>query len=372
MGEKTFHRTAYHATRKKLDIEDATGVTRRAEQKARSTNKLDPMVDPSVDAIRRSLLRFDPAENGRWKVTIGCPMDIESITDTTGSMGHNVDVAMEVLPDTYELCSQVLPGYDPQFALGIFGDVVDAFPFQQMQFEMEAEKLVECLANMTPERKGGDNPEDPQYGLFAAAYLRSTYANRIGLKGYHFATSDAPMHNRISEDQLIRIFGDTVFDKIKENGYQIDRDYLPMPKEVVSDLLKRTHAFFLQVGEDDDARENWTKLYGAERVIALPNTKYLPHVKAVIIGLTEGTLQLEGVVEFLMKNNMSETEAKCVQRSVSKIPIGAQATLRAKIGHALPKAGDIFANKTDLWPVDATDIVAELPDEETDDIDWLE
>lgn len=369
MGYETFSKTTYERSRRSHGITSDMGVTRAAEQEAKKTGKLRPSVDPAVDAIRRSLVRFD-ARDGKWVVTVGCPMDIESICDTTGSMGDNVDVAMKVLPDTYALCAQMLPGYDPQLAIGIFGDVEDKFVLCRPQYEMSADKIVGALKDMTPERDGGDFTEDPQYGLFGAAYLTAAYTNRIGLKGYHFVISDAPTREYLRQSHIERVFGEDVWEKLTENGHQIDPKNLPTTKEVVGDLLKRAHAFFLQVGNDSSVKSQWAELYGRERVVTLPDTKYLPQVQAAIIGLTEGTLNSQEIKNFLMANNMPKSAAEDVLRDLIGIPIGAQSALRGRLPRAVPKAGDVFANKTDLWPIDH-DAVPAVADTANDTVNWL-
>jgi len=246
MGRDTLSRSSYvsHAPT------ESSHVTKKAEQEAYATGKLNPLVDPAeYGVIRRSLPRFDKAKgSGFWELTVGLPIPIETRVDTTGSMGGNVDVALRVLPDMYELCSYVLPGFDIQIATGIFGDISDNFVLCRPQFEMTAENLVNQLTLMVPERKGGDTPEDPHYGLFGAAYLTSARINGYGLMGYDFTISDAPARDSLSESQLVRIFGPDIFDKIIENGFQLDKNDLPSTKDVVKDLQKRAHAFFLQVG----------------------------------------------------------------------------------------------------------------------------
>lgn len=350
MGRETFSRVSYARSVKTFAPGDGP-VTDRAEQEAHSTGKLNPLVDPAeYGVIRRSLLRLEQKPSGLWEVTVGTPMPVETRVDTTGSMGGNVDIALGVLPEAFELCSQVLPGYDLHMAIGIFGDVVDHFVFCRPQFEMVAPKIVEQLTLMVPERAGGDSPEDPHYGLFGAAYLTAAYINRIGLLGYDFTVSDAPGRDRLSPKQLERIFGKEVFEKVAENGHQIDEKDLPTTAEVVQDLLKRAHAFFLQVGGSSHASGFWTEMFGADRVIALPSTEILPHVQAAIIGLTEGTLSLADVTGFLTDNNVSERDAAKIVRSVSNIPIGAQAALPNY--NRRPKLGDLFQKKTDTWPID--------------------
>jgi len=354
MGDRTFSRSAY-AKATTTFAADAGPVTRRAEQKARETGELNPLVDPKgFGVIRRSLPRLEQRPNGLWRLTVGIPMPIETRVDTTGSMGGNVDVAFRVLPHMYESCQAVLPGYDLQIATGIFGDVGDNFVLCRPQFEMEAEKIVEQLTLMVPERSGGDAPEDPHYGIFGAAYLTAAHICRLGLRGYDFTVSDETAHSGLDERQLIRIFGDEVFAKAAENGHQVNRRGLPSTAEMVADLLARTHAFFLQVESRQETTRFWAEIFGRERVVMLPSTELLPQVQAAIIGLTEGTLDLQTVEGFLRRGNVPKCEAEVIRRSVANIPIGAQAAL-PNFGER-PKKGDLFREKADIWPVDPSEV----------------
>jgi hypothetical protein len=335
-------------------------ATARAETEARRSGRLDPLVDPAgYGLIRRSLIRFNPRPDKLWEVAVGFPVPIEDHLDTTGSMGDNVDRALKILPDTADMVHSVLPGCDPQHAIGIFGDTEDRyFVICRPQFEMIADRIVKQLTLMVPERGGcGNGKEDPQYGLFAAAYLTASYANLIGLKGYDFAISDEPICGHVDARQLQRVFGDELYDKLKENGYEISPRKLPDTKEIVSALLKRTHAFFLQVGDSGDTTASWSEVYGRERVIALPSVELLPHVKTVIIGLTEGTLNLASAQKFLRDHEVGLRDAQRIIGSVANIPIGAQAALPNF--KKRPKKGDLFKSKTDLWPIDPN----EMPDE---------
>jgi len=347
-------------------------VTLKAEQHAHKTGKLNPLVDPSgYGVIRRSLPRLEQQPSGLWKLNVGTPMAIETRVDTTGSMGGNVDIALRVLPKIHELSSGVLAGYDLQIATGIFGDISDKFVLCRPQFEMEAEKIVEQLTLMVPERDGGDTPEDPHYGLFGAAYLTAAHICRLGLKSYDFTISDAPARNLLDERELIRIFGDQVFEKVVENGHKINHHDLPTTKDVVQNLLTHAHAFFLQVGSDSFTTSFWTKVFGKDRVVVLPSTELLPQVQSAIIGLTEGTLSLKAVPGFLREHNVNQRDADDITRSVAKIPIGAQAALPNF--SRLPKAGDLFREKTDLWPIDPNEIesAAGVEAESGDKVNWV-
>jgi hypothetical protein len=218
---------------------------------------------------------------------------------------------------------------------------------------MEAGKIVRQLSLMVPVRDGGDKPEDPQYGLFAGAYLTAGYINKIGLKGYDFTVSDAPARERLDEQQLYRIFGNDIFEHVAEIHPQKQRARMLRTATVVKDLLQGAHAFFLQVGQDDDTRSFWTEMFGEGRVVMLPSTELLPYVQAVIIGLTEGTLSLAEVKGFLTRNNLGAREAERIVRSVAHIPLRAQAMLPNFSRR--PKKGDLFLKKTDLWPMNPQD-----------------
>ena len=345
MGRLVFSKAAYETSRKSRGVTSDKDVTRKGEQHVRETGKLPPSVDPSVDTLRRSMLRLDPTEDGKWEVTVGCPMDIETSVDSTGSMGDNVDRAMSALPRTYELCSAMLPGYDPQLALGFFGDVCDKFVLNRPQFEMEADKIVGYLSEMNPERNGGDTPEDPQYSMFASAYLTSAYTNKIGLKGYYFLCTDAPMHGNLSKDTLERIFGEKVWEALKDNGYDFNPLCRPDLRETIEDLKKNKHAFILSI----DA-EKFYRRYFEGRIIPLLSTDYLPEFESAIIGITEGILEPEEVEDYLKSKGVSSFDIEHAIHALLALPFGAQRELEQQNKVYIPKAGDIFENKTDLVP----------------------
>lgn len=360
MGRGAFSETDYSTAKKERGITGSSHVTERTEKQVLSTGKLKPSVDPANNPIRRSLMRFDVLPDGRWLVTVGVPVCIESSLDTTASMGTNVDKAMESLPKTYECIMEVLPGRDIQLAQGIFGDRVDKFILQRPQFEMDVTKVVNSLADLCPERRGGDWPEDPHYGLFGAAYLTDAYINKIGLKGYHFLTSDAAAHEDYSMSNLRRVFGEDVLEQVVANTKQFgwvrkwteSTIYSLTIEDVVADLLKLLHAFFIRVGNDWDTYKFWREIYGENRIITIPDTVILPQIEAALIGLTEGTLAISGVKGWLKQHGISDYLAGDLADQMAKIPLGAQADLIAKLERPLPKSGDIFAKKTDLWPVD--------------------
>lgn len=354
MGHNRFTRSAYESAVKAAKVANSH-VTKKAEKQASDSGKLNPLVDPSgFNTIRPSLPRVDEfTDQGgekRYRLNVGTPMPIETRIDTTGSMGNNVDIAMRVMPDAFEQWSRFLPGYDIQVATGIFGDTSDKFPLCRPQFEMQPEKILEQLTLMVPLRAGGDIPEDPDIGIFGGAYLVRAYINRIKLKGYDFTVTDAPGRGRIDPSNLIRVYGDSVFKKVGENGHETDFSINNGPimlTDVWKALLRRAHAFILLVSDDLAVKKFWFNNCGRERVVVLPSTEYLPYIQAVLIGLTEGTLLLTEVSQYLSVTNMSESEKSAVCDSVAGIPICAQAKLPNFARR--PQKGDVFAGKPDAW-----------------------
>lgn len=359
MGRETFSVDSYRAARRTYGVTHDVGVTKRAEQQARETGRLSEIVDPAINPIRFSKIRLNPHQN-KWIATIGCPMDIEVTCDTTGSMGGEVDTEMAVLPDLYDAVSNVLPGYDPQLCLGIFGDVCDEFVMCRPQFEMEAPKIVNYLKEMAPQRAGGDSPEDPQYAMFARAYLTDAYTNHIGLKGYHFVVTDATCHHRITREVITRVFGKDVFDNELKNMARV-----PSMEQMVKDLKSKTHQFILVMGSSSTA-EFWRDLCGEKSVVEIDSTRQLPAVISAIIGLTEGTIDVTGIEQHLGGN-----ADRYLIAQLSNIDIGAQAKLRHAMAHPVPKAGDIFANKSDVWPTAEDGDGGSVSAESSDHIEYL-
>ncbi|MBO7131944.1 hypothetical protein J6V85_01600 [Candidatus Saccharibacteria bacterium] len=358
MGRSTFSVESYRKAREDYGVTHDTGVTEVAEKHAQETGRLSEIVDPAINPIRRSLIRLDPHQK-KWIATIGCPMDIEVSCDTTGSMGSEVDTEMKVLPDLYKAVAKVLPGYDPQLCLGIFGDVCDDFVMCRPQFEMEAPKIVNYLKEMAPQRDGGDTPEDPQYAMFARAYLTDAYTNRIGLKGYHFIVTDAPCHHRLNRSEIERIFGKDIFDNELKNMTEI-----PTMEEMIKDLKDKAHQFILVISANTRTVRDWCDLCGSSSVIKIDSTRQLPAVISAIIGLTEGTMDIADLERRIDYFGLAS--------QLYRIDIGAQAKLRHALPHPVPKAGDIFRNKGDLWPIQPGDEDAEeKPLETPDHIEYL-
>lgn len=354
MGEKTSSRTAFvDATSQHTSGSGPS--TANAEREVRATGKLNPLVDPSqYGVIRPSRCRFIQQDNGLWRLTVGTPYPVETRADTTSSMGDNVDVILNVLPSGWEMITEVLPGSDPQIAMGIFNDLQDRVILCRPQFEALAERIVPQLTYMVPCRNGQGYAGGAPYGLFGAAYLTAPYLVRIGLKSYDFTVTDTEAHDDLSYRLLTQIYGPDVLAKAAENGFPFSSTNLPSTKQIVQDLLNRCHPFLFHVGDRRESIQSWSDVYGKERVIRLPDTRYLPHAQAAVIGLTEGTLGLCDLHEFFKNHGVPADVVRLLEASLVNIPLGAQALL-PNFGRR-PMAGALFREKGDLWPMTPEEI----------------
>lgn len=386
MGDETLSNDAYVKVKSSATSGGRRQATFEAEDRIAAGKGMDPMVDPKGPAhlgpVRMSLPRFEK-KGDFWLLTQGLPMAEELLLDTTGSMGDNVDDAFNVLPDAYKMLIRgkngVLSRYDVQVATAIFNDVEDRVQngipvLCRSQFEM-GEKIAEQMTKLPPGRMGkGNGKEDPQFGLFAAAYLTNAAINNYGLKYYHWTVSDEPLVETLSYHWLKEIFGEDILSRLEENGHNFTTQNLPSTGEAVQTLQKNAHAFFLFVeGWNSAVLRQWSEMYGEDRVVILPEgTKYLHYVKACIIGLTEGVLNLQNAHEFLEQHGASSHIARQIVRSVAHIPVAAQTF--CENFDKIPMAGDIFREKTDLWPIDPDELdkikdPLDLSDQE--EINWL-
>jgi hypothetical protein len=343
-AETTFRSTASEAKVR-------GSVTFAGEQRARQGKGLDPLVDPSkYDVVRISNNLLVP-KGDQFVLEFGVAMPVESDPDTTGSMGQNVELVFGALPKVQKLLVQgngaVLRRYHTQIATGVIQDQVDKFPYQRSQFEPDNE-VERQMGLLVPEKGGGDPEEDYQIGLFAAAYLTKASITAYGLRGYYFPLGDEIGRDRLDREVLQQVFGPSVFEKAF--GPKAPKD-LPSTKEVAEQLLKYWHPFFLQVGASSHTTKWWREVLGKDRVIILPRTEDVAEVQATIIGLTEGTLDLQSVPDFLAQVRLSRERAAAVAEAVRGIPIGLQKTLPNF--DRIPMAGAIFANRDDIWPIGA-------------------
>lgn len=293
----------------------ATGkeITEVFRNQTLNSGRLPENVDPRYNLIRKVYLPEDERSSSQM-YAVPC----ETLMDTTGSEGKNVDNFANNLVVAYNYLADVLPqGSVLKICASTFGDGEDRFPFQCGSFASDERTLINNLARLYPEKMGGDGPEDPQYGLLYAAYLTLAEVFELGIKGYHFTVTDAPAHGYFKREHIEKIYGNDVFRAFRENlAVHRNTDIFCMEhlqhlkmETLVADLKRLYHAFVILTGDDNDAWRYWCVIYGKNRVFQIPSIEFLPQVEAGIIALTEGTRKLDSDFRNWLK--------QCNERSIS-------------------------------------------------------
>lgn len=352
MGSRVLSDEAYKVVTDRVQAHGS--ATFAGEERRKKGLGLDPLIDPAGHGlIRRALCRFEKSGD-YFSLPNGVAMPVESLLDGTGSMGaHNISAALYHLKLAYDQFSRhSLVRYDPQLATAMFGDTSDPCVLQGSQFEMDEQIAHQItLFDLGGFNGHGNEKENPEYGLFGATFLRDFDIHRYGLKAYHFALSDEAIVHRLDSKQIERIYGPTVWEKLKENNKEVDERNLPTTPEMVKILLEGAHAFFFLFKEAyPHARSSWIKCYGKERVVDVPRTELFPFFESAIIGLTEGVVDMQTVEDFLRETGVDSDDARIIKRAVAGIPIGAQAVLPNF--DKIPAKGSMFAQKRDLWPME--------------------
>ena len=272
MGRETFSVESYRTARRDYGVTHDSGVTRKAEQRARDTGHLSEIVDPAVNPMRFSKIRLNPHQK-KWIATLGCPMDIEVSCDTTGSMGGEVDTEMAVLPDLYEAVAKVLPGYDPQLCLGIFGDVCDDFidTFRELLLTKSYFNLDDWYTALGVETKQG-----MIYEKESSEILRKLNLKSFG-EGYKVMIIWQPQKmNTTCANKLLKILEEppqrTIFLLVSEQ-----------PEQLLSTILSRVQQIRVPRLSDDEIRDgliaNGYEAQNATDWAHIANGSYLNAIK---------------------------------------------------------------------------------------------
>lgn len=373
--EKAAYSSTTRAKTEEKIRERRESVTDPGKQRTRQGLGLDPLVDPKTHGCSResvNLLVQQP--DGTWKLIYGVAMGVKTGLDTTGSVGQeNIDTAFRVIPTTQKLLvsSQTRPGllarYHAQFATAMIQDQRDNYAHAHTEFEPDNE-VDNQMRKLDVNCAGGDGQEEYLHDLWYTAYRIKTSIRRYGLKPYYFIVGDERGRSYLSPRWIERTFGITIQSPLATTD--LDKyDYAPenldgwmpqrypnielselSPRVLGQKVLESWHPFFLQIGSRPHTTAWWRDILGENRLITLPSVDSIAEIQAVIIGLTESTLNLQEVPDFLMEvAGISREEARRVQQAVSHIPMRAQALLPNF--NKIPPAGSIFKNRDDLWPI---------------------
>lgn len=226
--------------------------------------------------------------------------------DETGSMGH-IPVALQ--KDLGELYGTILrKGYaeHPQVLVGAYGDAeTDRVPLQVSQFESD-NRIDDNLDKLFLEGNGGGNGGESMAlaWYYLATHTATDSLEKRGKKGYAFFIGDETALN-LRPEQIKQYVGD-------------EQPLIPLDlPSVVAALQESWDAYVLVI---DNSSAHWqgsvkfyTDLFG-DHAIVLENPESVSPTIALMIGVLEGTIDLDEGAEDL--KGIGDAEAAV--RSVSK------------------------------------------------------
>jgi len=259
--------------------------------------------------------------------------------DVTGSMG---DIPITLQNKLGGLMAMLLAkGYveHPQIFFGAVGDATcDLVPLQVGQFESGCE-MDDVMSNIYVERGGGGQGTE-SYEL-AAWFSHTKFATdaweKRGQKGYMFFIGDEMPYGKVSAAEVRELVGDT----LQEGS---------MSSASVFDALKKKWNVYCLIpfGASNygirEIRETWQGLLGKDHVVFLENPDGVTETIALIVGMGEGKIDLDGGKKDLVEGgtdaNLADvvtTALVPVSKTLSCMAAGKSSCVAASV--ALPVDG---------------------------------
>ncbi len=276
-----------------------------------------PTLDPKGVRVRESRDSHEhPASNS-----------IVVMFDVTGSMLGVPVTLQKKLPELLGLLLR--KGYisDPQILFGAIGDATcDRVPLQVGQFESD-NRMDENLENIFLEGGGGGQRTE-SYEL--AMYFVSRHTDidcwsKRGHKGYLFLIGDEMAYPQVKKHEVQEVIAD---------GLEQD---IPVA-QIVKELQKRYHVFYLlpkaaSYGGDRKILGFWRDLLG-QNVLELEDTEAVCEIIALVIGMTEGSIDLSQGKEDLKEYAVDDRTLAAVTHALAGL-LPSLVTVKAVTG-ALP------------------------------------
>jgi len=233
--------------------------------------------------------------------------------DVTGSMGGVPRVLQQKLPKLNGLLTRKKYIGHPQVLMAAVGDqTCDAASLQCGQFESGIEQDDDLSRMYLEGGGGGSNQESYQNAIyFAARHTALDCFEKRKQKGYLFLIGDEHPYDRVDKDEINAVMGDTLQDHV-------------LTVDIVKEAQEKFHVFFIIPGgashsRDSSLRSKWEGLLGAEHVILLDDPGAVCEAIATIVGLTEGTVDLDSAKAHLAEEDTPQPIISLVAASVEKL-----------------------------------------------------
>ena len=279
--------------------------------KLKESRKIDKASVNEIFTARKMDDRFNPAfidkRESRDSKEHPNSTPIMIGVDVTGSMGY---LSEEIIKNSLNELMKKLYSTDlvtdPQLMFAAIGDAgCDDAPLQVTQFESDI-RIAEQLMDLWIEGGGGDAPEDYQLlWYFAAKHTDIDSYNLRNKKGFCFTIGDAEFHDKLTKDQLLKVF--------KDDSEDISSGDLA---RMASEKYELFH-IDLREGRDSAAQ------YVPGRVISIEpsEVKYLPEVIIAAIRLCTG-LDKKDVMD-----GLNPASKKVVEKAIRNLSIGSKIKL---------------------------------------------
>jgi hypothetical protein len=235
--------------------------------------------------------------------------------DVTGSMGEVPVTLQKKLPDLLGLLLRKGYAQDPQIMFGAIGDATcDAIPLQVGQFESD-NRMDENLENIFIEGGGGGQRTE-SYELamyFVARHTEIDCWEKRGHKGYFFLIGDEMAYPFVKKSEVKSHINDG-----------LERD-IPVA-EIVRELRQRYHVYYIlpksaSYGGDATILSFWRALLG-QNVLELEDSSAVSETIAMIVGMTEGVIDLDMGAADLEELGKTGQTVSVVKNTLARIPTG--------------------------------------------------
>lgn len=231
--------------------------------------------------------------------------------DETGSMGY---VPVELQSKLGELYGLILrKGYaeDPQVLIGAYGDThSDRVPLQVSQFESD-NRIDDNLDKLFLEGNGGGNRGESMSlaWYYTAAHTATDSWDKRGKKGYAFFIGDEVSH-ALSADDVKTYIGDG------EPLVPVD------DKGLVEALQEKWDAYVLVINnwsaQSQGSVKFYTELFG-DRCIVLEDPNSVSETIALLIGVLEGTIDLDEGADDLKAIGVSDSVVRSATKALATV-----------------------------------------------------
>lgn len=335
MGGGNYSANIYsNSTQSKINAGANFGYSKQTRGQGRGAWKAHEDLNPKKVAGAGSPLAGQIVRESRDGVDHPNSVPIAIFLDVTGS---NVADAARVQAKLNSLFGLLLrKGYveDPQILIGAYGDAkTDSVPLQVSQFESD-NRVDDALDKLFLEGGGGGNGgESMGIAAYYLAHHTATDAlEKRNKKGYAFFVADEISHVPAARE-IIDIVGDEE----------------PYGRLELADVFKDTQEkweVFVLINNNISAQGQgsvafYKKYFGNDHVLVLETPESVVETIGVVIGLQEGTIDIDEAEDDLIE---SGSDAVAIKGAISAVK-GLSGIVRPAVSGAVKVADDTGATR---------------------------